>query len=121
MRICSPRIPAEIGNHIKQFDRLVHVNRKLPFGGERSDSSANVAGERVQFFDGDKLNLSFCGSCGQSLQVEFLIAGDHRHRDAIAVTPRDQSLEDLFGRQAYFGRHVSAARSSGSTSYSRSS
>ncbi len=90
-------------DYIEQFDGLVHVHGKIALGGERGHSAANVAGERLQFFYRDELNFSLSRHSRQRLQVQFLIAGDHRQADSIAVTARDQRLENPLRRQCDLG------------------
>ncbi len=65
--------------------------------------TANVAGERLQLFYRDKLNFPLSRDGRQRLQVQFLIAGDHRHNNSVALATRDQRLENLLRRQSDFG------------------
>jgi putative membrane protein len=93
------------GNNVEQFDGLVHAHRKVALGRECGHSAANIAGERLQLFHRDELNLSLSRHSRQRLQVQFLIAGDHRQADSIAVAARDQRLENLLRRQTNLGRN----------------
>src|SRR5271170_4185973 len=43
--------------HVEQFDGFVDVQGEAAFSCERGHSAANVAGERLQFFYRDELNL----------------------------------------------------------------
>jgi hypothetical protein len=57
----------------------------------------------LQFFYRDELNLSLSRHGRQRLQVQFLMAGDHRHNNSVAVAARDQRLENLLRRQTDLG------------------
>src|SRR5207302_11107535 len=93
------------GNNVEQLDGLVHINRKVALGRKRGHAAANVAGERLQLFYRYELDLALSRDSRQRLQVQFLIAGDHRQADSVAVTTRDQRVENLLRRQTDLGRN----------------
>jgi hypothetical protein len=108
-------------DRVETFDALVGVHRVGLLGGERGDSAADVAGELLQVFYGNELNFTITGSGGECLQVQLCVARNRGHADAVPVTLGDQRFEKLPGGRPILAATASAARSSGSTSYSRNS
>src|SRR5208337_5563841 len=72
-------------NYVEQLNRFVHVHGEIALSRERGHSAANVTGKRLQFFHRHKLNLPFSRRSRQRFQVEFPIAGNHRHADSAAI------------------------------------
>ena len=59
----------------------------------------DVTREGLQFFHRNQLDFSLARDRGQRLQVQFLISGDHRHRETATVAARHQGFEDLLRGQ----------------------
>ncbi len=64
------------GDDVEEFDGLVGEGGEGLLRAHDGDSAADVAGERLDVFEGGEFDLLCAGCVGQFFQVEFGVAGD---------------------------------------------
>ena len=92
-----------------ELDGLVGVGGEGRARGHDGDAAADVAGERLDIFERGEFDLFYRGGVGELLEVEFGVAGDDGEEvsgvaGAAGLAVEEQSLEDLFGREADLAR-----------------
>jgi len=97
-----------------EFYCPIGKRRKVFLRSEDGDPAADVTSQALQLFHGDEGNGAIAGNTCGGLQIELSVAGNYTEERVCAA--REESLEDLLGRQTDFRSNGFARRSFGSTS-----